>query len=153
MCPQSPPTLAFTASIHTLFNTRLDPGRSPPRSQIMRRFAIPFTISLVAAFGARAAESLEGNWRFVTVGPGTETTVAILKVENKDGKPCATVLFKRPNVEITVTDFKVSDTGVTLALKQAQMAQQRRFESTLEFIGVRGTDSKMILGSTGDDRF
>jgi hypothetical protein len=119
----------------------------------MRRRTIALAAVLLIAFCARAAEPLEGNWRLIQMGAVSESTVAIVKAEMKDGKPCAAVVFARPNVEITITNFTVTDTGVTLALKTVQSIQQRKFESTLEFVGVRGPDSKVILGSTGDDRF
>src|SRR5262249_50586748 len=109
----------------------------------MRRCALVLTFALAAAVGVRAAEPLQGNWRLVQIGAASESTVAIIKAEMKDGKPCGAVVFSRPNVEATVSSFTVTDTGVTLALKQTQTIQQRnqqrKFESTLEFVGVRGS--------------
>jgi hypothetical protein len=119
----------------------------------MRRSASALAAVLVIAASIQAAEPLQGNWRLIQIGAVSESTVAIVKAEMKDGKPCAAVVFSRPNVEVSITNFTVTDAGVTLALKTVQSLQQRKIEGALEFVGVRGADNKVILGSTGDDRF
>src|SRR5262249_9753122 len=112
-------------------------------------------MALALAQIARADKPLDGNWQLINSSSAIESTVSIFKVETKDGKPAATVAFAPPNVEVTVTAFAVTDTTVTLSIRQARMIQNRQILSNVEFIGVRGSDPKVILGSTGsgpDDR-
>jgi hypothetical protein len=114
-----------------------------------------FAAAVVALIApVRAADpDLSGNWLLTTVTPAGESAVCILKVEMKDGKPAARVLFSPPNVETTVRDFRVTDTGVTATVKQSREIQGRPSATELAFVGVRGKDAKQILGSTGDNRF
>jgi hypothetical protein len=119
----------------------------------MCRRALVLTALLLGAVGARAAEPLHGNWQLVRLANGIETTVAIVKLETKDGKPCATVAFSPYNIKTTVTDLKMTDKTVTLALRQVQTIQNRKLENNIEFIGVRRGDDKAVLGSIGDERF
>ena len=52
----------------------------------------------------RAADGdLSGNWQLSAVNAGGESALCILKVETKDGKPTATVLFSPENVETKLT--------------------------------------------------
>jgi hypothetical protein len=99
-----------------------------------------------------AAPDLSGNWMLTLVGPSSESRVCILKVEAKDGKPSASVVFSPPNVETTVTDVRSSDSTVAVTVKQVRMLGGRPLTTEYAFVGVPGKDPKVILGSTGTDR-
>src|SRR5439155_14940354 len=110
-----------------------------------RRFLFVLVGVAAAAMLAptRAADGdLSGNWQFSTVTAGGESTVCILKVETKDGKPTATVLFAPENVEIKVTDFRVTDSRVLVALRQVRTNGKQSLTQDTTFVGVRGSDAK-----------
>lgn len=99
---------------------------------------------------AQAADTLApGNWKLSTVTPTGETVHCILKVELKDGKPTASVLFSPPDVETTLSDFRVTGSTVTATVKQVRTAMGRPLTSEFAFVGVPGKDPKVVLGSTG----
>jgi len=61
---------------------------------MIRSFRIGFLAALLAVIGAtgiiRAADTpLAGNWKFKLVNGGGDGSVALLQIENKDGKPAA----------------------------------------------------------------
>jgi hypothetical protein len=113
-------------------------------------------VAIVAHSPAPAAPDLAGNWVFSTVAPGGESVVCILKVEAKDGKPSATVAFAPENVEVTVKDFRATESGVSFTAKQVRTLKttkgDQKLTTELAFVGVPGKDPKVILGSTGNDR-
>jgi hypothetical protein len=108
----------------------------------------------------RAADGdISGNWQLSTVAAGGESTACILKVETKDGKPSAIVVFSPTGiVKAKVTDFRVTDTTVSVTVAQTrllkdQKGKEREFTTETAFVGTRGKDPKVVFGSTGDDRF
>ena len=122
-------------------------------------FAIAvFAIAASAPAQPAPAAELTGNWIFSTVGPGGESAQYILKFESKDGKPSATAVFSPDGVETTVTSVRTTASGITVAVKQVRTVRdaktKKEFKTTSEhaFIGVRGKDPKIILGSTGNER-
>lgn len=117
-------------------------------------------VALVAVLApGRAADGdLSGNWQLSGVGLTGENAVCILKVEAKDGKPTATVVFSPPNIKTEVTEFRASGATVAVTVKQTRTlkdksGKEREFSNETAFIGARGSDPKTILGSTGDTRF
>lgn len=116
---------------------------------------ILFVIALMAlaTSAPAAAPDIAGNWVFTTINPTGESNHCILKFETKDGKPSASVVFSPENVETTVTGLRATDSGVTVTVKQVRKLQGRSFASEYAFVGVGGKDEKIILGSTGTDRF
>lgn len=124
-----------------------------------RAFFVTIGLAVAAVLAAgrtptSAAPDVTGNWLLTTsAGPGAESVVCILKVDEKDGKPAASVLFSPQNVENAVTDFRTTDSTVSFTLKQVRTFKGQEFTSELVFVGVRGKDAKLILGSTGDSRF
>jgi hypothetical protein len=108
-------------------------------------------LALVAPVPA-ADPDLSGNWILTTVGPTGESAVCILKVETKDGKPVARVLFSPEGAETSVTEFRATDAGVALKVRQVRTVQGRQLPTELAFVGSRGADAKQVLGSTGDAR-
>jgi hypothetical protein len=124
----------------------------------MKRLALGLTAALVMAFGVRADGALDGNWKLTTINAASESTAAIIKVGiPKGGKPDAAVVFSPANVDTRLSDFKVTDSTISFTLHQTQKRQNRSFTTEMEFIGVIGKDSKLILGSSGangiGDRF
>lgn len=118
---------------------------------MLRRALIAVLGVFVAAMLAptRAADGdISGNWQFVSVTAPGETTVVILKIENKDGKPTASVLFAPENVEAKVTDFRVTESRVYLTLKQERTVGKQTLKGEATFVGVRGNDAKVIFGSS-----
>ena len=65
-----------------------------------------------------AGPTLEGNWKFKDVSSGRETTLALIKIEVKDGKPAAErpLLAPRPGLRVD-QDLKVSDSSVRFTFK------------------------------------
>jgi hypothetical protein len=59
-----------------------------------------------------AGPKLEGNWKFMDVSNGGETTLALIKIEVKEGKPTATVLSSPLVPGLKVEGLKASDTAV-----------------------------------------
>ena len=51
-----------------------------------------------------------------------------------------------------MTSFRSSEAGLAVTVKQVRMIQGRPRTSDLTFVGVRGKDPKVILGSTGNER-
>ena len=98
----------------------------------------------------RAAEDdLSGNWQLSTVGLNGESTVCILKIETKDGKPTASILFAPENIETKVADFRVTESRVLVTVRQSRMIGKQTVTSEVGFVGVRGNDAKVISGSVG----
>ena len=120
---------------------------------LRRVLAVTVILFAVVTLVQAAAPPAAGNWLLSTVGPTGESVLCIIKTETKDGKPFASVVFGRPNIEFTVKDFKANDKEVSFTLHQSRTVQGRAVTSDQSFIGVVGGDSKEILGSLGDDRF
>ncbi|AMV28637.1 hypothetical protein VT84_29805 [Gemmata sp. SH-PL17] len=106
------------------------------------------TPSAIAAEGGIA-----GNWQLSTVTAGGESTVCILKIETNAGKPSVVILAAPQNTETTVGDVRVTDKTVALNVKLVRTVGGRQVPTEHAFVGVRGADGKVILGSTGTDTF
>ncbi|MCI0705351.1 MAG: hypothetical protein L0241_30190 [Planctomycetia bacterium] len=109
-------------------------------------------LALERAPKAGAADELTGNWQLSTITLSGESVVCILKVEEKNGKPSASVLFSPPEVETSLLDFRVTDKTVSVTVKQVRRIEGSAVTTRIAFVGVRGSDKKLILGSTGDHR-
>ena len=116
---------------------------------------------IIGAFGAiptglLAAGSLEGKWALVSVLSGAESIQAIVQIETRDGKTEPKVIFSPQNSKAEISDFRVTEKGVSFRFRQTLQVGPRAMSSEVEFVGVRGNDPKVILGSTGpvggDDR-
>lgn len=112
----------------------------------------------VLAPGRAADGDLSGNWQLSNVGLTGDSAVCILKVETKDGKPTATVVFSPPNVKTEVTEFRTTGSTVAVSVKQTRTlkdkaGKEHEFINETAFVGARGTDPKVVLGSTGDTRY
>src|SRR5581483_7364571 len=118
---------------------------------MLRSVLAAVALVVAAAPAARAADLPAGNWKLSTVTSAAESAVCILAFETKDGKPAAAVRFSPPNVETAVTKFEVTDAAVVVTVRQTRMIQGRALNSEVAFVGVRGKDPKVILGSTGGD--
>ncbi len=106
------------------------------------------TPSAIAAEGGIA-----GNWQLSTVTASGESTVCILKIETNAGKPSVVILAAPQNTETTVGDVRVTDKAVALNVKLVRTVGGRQVPTEHAFVGVRGADGKVILGSTGTDTF
>ncbi len=106
------------------------------------------TPSAIAAEGGIA-----GNWQLSTVTASGESTVCILKIETNAGKPSVVILAAPQNTETTVGDVRVTDKTVALNVKLVRTVGGRQVPTEHAFVGVRGADGKVILGSTGTDTF
>lgn len=115
---------------------------------MLRPVLFAFAVVALVAPAPAAAPDLAGNWMLSTVTPTGESVVCIIKVETKDGKPFASVLFAPENVEVSVANFRANDSTVAVTVKQTRIFQGRPSTTDLAFIGVPGKDPKMILGST-----
>ncbi|VTR92641.1 cleaved adhesin domain protein : Uncharacterized protein OS=Singulisphaera acidiphila (strain ATCC BAA-1392 / DSM 18658 / VKM B-2454 / MOB10) GN=Sinac_3186 PE=4 SV=1 [Gemmata massiliana] len=101
---------------------------------------------------AIAAEGgVAGNWQLSTVTASGESTVCILKIETNAGKPSVVIVAGPPNAEVTVSDVRVTDKTVALNVKQVRTVGKQQIPAEYAFVGVRGADGKVILGSTGTD--
>jgi hypothetical protein len=117
----------------------------------MLRSVLVAAVVVAAIPTAPAADPLTGNWLLSTITSAGESAVCILTVETRDGKPAATVAFSPPNIDVSVGKFEVTDTAVLVTVRQARVFQGQRVTSEVAFVGVRGKDPKVILGSTGSD--
>jgi hypothetical protein len=118
----------------------------------MLRAALCAVAVLALAGPARSADQdLSGNWIFVAQSPPNELPVCLLKFETKGGK--TTVAASSPGAEVTATDVRVTPTRVAVTVKRVRMIGDREFTELLPFEGVRGKDPKVILGSTGTERY
>ena len=123
---------------------------------MLRRALLALTGVALAAMLAptRAADGdIAGNWKLATVTAGAESTVCILKVETTDGKPAASVAFAPEGTEAKVTDFRVTESRVFVTVKRTQTVGKQSISQDIAFVGVRGTDAKVIFGSTGTATF
>jgi hypothetical protein len=90
---------------------------------MIRSFRNCFLAALLAVFGtvsvAHAADApLAGNWKFKEVSNGSDTTLAILQVEVKDGKTTVTSLSSPLlNNSVKIEDVKASDTSLSFNFK------------------------------------
>lgn len=115
-------------------------------------FALAGVVAAAVLTPTRAADAdLSGNWQLVTTTFAADSTVCIIKVETKDGKPTASVAFAPENVEAKVTEFRVTETRVVLTVKQTRTAGKQTLTSEVAFVGVRGTDAKLVAGSVGTE--
>src|SRR5262249_8622840 len=80
------------------------------------------------------------------------TAICLLKFEMKDGKPAASPAFTFDNEKITVSDVRVTETGVSLTVTRVRQIQDQDFTEVLHFEGVRVKNPKEILGSIGNNR-
>jgi hypothetical protein len=115
-----------------------------------------FAVAVVAvvAIAPAADPAISGKWMLTNVNSnGDESVVCILKAETKDGKPTASVLFAPQNTEITVSEFKATETSVQITLKQVTTIRMQKATREIAFVGTPTKDGKVILGSTGDYRF
>lgn len=123
---------------------------------MMRPVVFAIAAIALAVPAPAAAPDLSGNWVLSTIGPVGESAVCILKVETKDGKPTASVVFAPENAEVSISHLSISDKSVALTLKQTRTFKttqgDRKITTELPFVGVIGKDGKIILGSTGDHR-
>jgi hypothetical protein len=108
-------------------------------------------ITACASFApTRAADdTASGNWRLSFVTASGETTYCILKVETRDGKPTASVVFTPDNVETKLTEFRVTESRVLVTVRQSRMIGMQQGTNEFSFVGVPSADKKVILGSVG----
>ena len=104
-------------------------------------------------YSPAAAPELTGNWILADVRSNGESAVCLLKFETKDGKLTAVPVSTFENETITISDIRVSDSSVVLTVKRVRSNNNRDFTTVLQFVGVLGKDPKVILGSTGNERF
>ena len=124
---------------------------------MLRRVMFAFAGIAIAMFLATdrsstataAAPEITGNWQLSTIASNGESTICILKIETKDGKLAASVVFSPPNSEVTVSNIRTTNTTLSVNLKQKRSFGKQEFTTDYSFVGVRGTDAKVILGSTG----
>jgi hypothetical protein len=76
-----------------------------------------FALAALAAPAFAAGPNLAGNWKFMDVSNGGETTLALIKIEVKDGKPTATVLSSPLVQGLKVEGLKASDSSVSFEIK------------------------------------
>ncbi len=113
-------------------------------------FALAGVVAAAMLTPTRAAEGdLTGNWQFSTTTAAADSTACIIKVETKDGKPTASVVFAPENIEVKVSEFRVTNSQVFFKLKQVRTVGKQSLTSEFAFVGVRGTDAKVVLGSAG----
>ena len=105
-----------------------------------------------AAGFAGCRPGTHGNWILADSFHG-ESAVCLLKFETKDGKLTAVPVSTFENETITISDIRVSDSSVALTVKRVRSNNNRDFTTVLQFVGVLGKDPKVILGSTGNERF
>jgi hypothetical protein len=122
-----------------------------------------FAVAVIAIVGPAPAApvqvtELTGNWILSSVGPGGESAQCILKLESKDDKPAATVVFSPEGMELSVGSIATTKDGITVTIKQTRRLVDSRTRKEVKssaeqtFVGVRGQDPKVILGSTGNER-
>jgi hypothetical protein len=102
------------------------------------------TLAAVAASSRAAGPSLEGNWKLKDVGGAGETTLALLKIEAKDGKPTVSVLAA-PLIrgEVKFEDLKIGDGAVSGQMKFGGGAS-----ATVTFSIPKGEDKPKTLRGT-----
>lgn len=118
----------------------------------MLRLAL-FAAAVVGAvsLSTPAADPPAGSWLLTRVLPTGESAVCIVKVEDKDGKPAASVVFAPKGTEVTIDGFAATGKEVSFSLKMVQTFGTQRLVSQLKFVGTPGKDGKVVLGSLGLD--
>ncbi len=106
----------------------------------MLRYAFLATAMAMFIAPAQSADTdFSGNWFLAySSRPGSESNLAIVKVEMKDGKPVPTAVFP---AGLVVTGFEITD------------GKQVKFTTSIgpSFEGVLAKDGN-VVGSLGDDR-
>jgi len=120
---------------------------------MLRPIFFALAVAVLVAPAPAAAPDITGNWVFTNITSAGETNLCILKFETKDGKPSASVVFAPENVVTTVAGLRATETSVAVTVKQVRKLQGRSLTSEYAFVGVRGQDAKVVLGSTGTERF
>lgn len=111
-------------------------------------FALVGVISAALAPTRAADGDLSGNWQLTRITATHEVNVCVLKIETKNGKPTATVLFAPADAKTELTEFRVTDSRVVVTVRQVHFIGGKRTHD-LAFVGARGADPKVILGSAG----
>jgi len=120
---------------------------------MLRPIFFALAVAVLVAPAPAAAPDITGNWIFTTITSTSDSNLCILKFETKDGKPSASVVFSPENVVTTVAGLRATETSVAVTVKQVRKLQGRLRTSEYAFVGVRGQDAKVVLGSTGTERF
>jgi len=120
---------------------------------MLRPIFFALAVAVLVAPAPAAAPDITGNWIFTTITSTSDSNLCILKFETKDGKPSASVVFSPENVVTTVAGLRATETSVAVTVKQVRKLQGRLLTSEYAFVGVRGQDAKVVLGSTGTERF
>jgi len=114
--------------------------------------------ALCLGFGLSSSHGapLDGKWSFVAVLSGAESIQAVIQFETKDGKTEPKILFTPQNSKGEISNFQLTEKSVSFRFRQTLQFGQRSSSVEVEFIGIRGNDPKVILGSSGpvdgDDR-
>lgn len=123
----------------------------------MRRFLSAAVLVAIAAAAPAAGPIADGNWLLAGISATGEVAQMIIKVETKDGKQTASLLFappatlppaqaggqRRPAPPPEIRDFAVKGNEVSFAVSQNG--------ATRTFVGTVGPDVKRIPGSLGTD--
>ncbi len=123
----------------------------------MNRVLLTWATSWISVAALGAHPPLDGLWQLVSVNPAIESVQAILEFQTNDGQPTVKVVFTPGSSDASVSDLRVTEKTISFRFRQRLQASQRPVETEVEFVGVIGSDPKLILGSTGpvggDDRF
>jgi hypothetical protein len=114
---------------------------------MLRALFVAAALAAVSA-AARAADLPAGNWLLSNITVTYDPCIYIFAVETRDGKPTATIKFTPETAAVTVAKFEVTDTEVRVTLKRTHTVQDQQAFSQVVFVGVRGKDPEVILGST-----
>jgi hypothetical protein len=112
----------------------------------MIRPALFLAAGIALVVPVQAADPIAtGNWILTTLGPTGESVVCILKVEQKNGQPTASVLFSPPGAVTTVGEFRVTNASVIAGVNQTRGKNTNQ----INFVGTPGKDPMVVLGSVG----
>jgi hypothetical protein len=101
---------------------RLPDGAAPPRRAIMQRtwlggLAAVLATAVIGSGSARSADApFVGNWKVNLIQGAQEITLALIQIEDKDGKPQAKTLPAAAFKTTAVKDFKADAGAVRFTL-------------------------------------
>src|SRR5262245_9643373 len=105
---------------------------------MLKKWFVLLVVVLTAPLSLLAQGNLpDGNYRLAMISnPSMESTMALIKVETKDGKQTGTVLAAPPRSSVTVKSFTSNSKEVVIALS-----------SGLTFTSASPGPEKSILGN------
>lgn len=111
---------------------------------MLKKLVLLLAVLIAAPLSLQAQGNLpDGNYRLAMISsPNSENSMALIKVETKDGKQTASILSVPPRSTVTIKDFKSSGKEIVIVLSNG-----------LTFTAASPGPDKSILGSFTNESF